>query len=52
MAATRIQVPTLEGHHIRLEPLAHRHREGLAAASAADPALYQWSPVPQGKVEA
>jgi RimJ/RimL family protein N-acetyltransferase len=24
----------------------------LAAASAADPSLYQWSPVPQGEVEA
>jgi RimJ/RimL family protein N-acetyltransferase len=25
---------------------------GLAAAAAAEPSLYQWSPVPQGKVEA
>jgi len=42
----------LTGQHIRLEPLEHRHVDGLAAASAADPSLYQWSPVPQGKVEA
>jgi len=42
----------LPGTHIRLEPLAHRHVDGLAAAAAADPSLYQWSPVPQGKVEA
>ncbi len=42
----------LSGRHIRLEPLDHRHVEGLAAASANDPSLYQWSPVPQGKVEA
>ena len=42
----------LTGQHIRLEPLNHRHVDGLAAASAADPSLYQWSPVPQGKVEA
>ena len=42
----------LQGRHIRLEPLDHRHVDGLAAASAADPSLYAWSPVPQGKVEA
>jgi N-acetyltransferase len=44
--------PTLTGHHIRLEPLDQRHTEGLAAASAIDPSLYQWSPVPQGQSEA
>jgi RimJ/RimL family protein N-acetyltransferase len=49
---TRIQVPTLEGRHVRLEPLARRHVDGLVGASAADPSLYQWSPVPQGKIEA
>jgi RimJ/RimL family protein N-acetyltransferase len=43
--------PRLSGRHIRLEPLDHRHIEGLAAAAAADPTLYQWSPVPQGKAE-
>ena len=37
---------------IRLEPLEHRHVDGLVAASATDRALYQWSPVPQGKAEA
>jgi N-acetyltransferase len=42
----------LTGKHIRLEPLDHRHVDGLAAASAVDPSLYQWSPVPQGKSEA
>ncbi len=49
---TKLQQPILEGSHIRLEPLAHRHVDGLVAASAADPSLYQWSPVPQGKSEA
>jgi N-acetyltransferase len=44
--------PVLSGVHVRLEPLAHRHIDGLAAASAADRSLYQWSPVPQGKAEA
>jgi RimJ/RimL family protein N-acetyltransferase len=42
----------LTGAHIRLEPLEHRHVDGLVAAAAVDPSLYQWSPVPQGKVEA
>lgn len=42
----------LTGKLVRLEPLDHRHVEGLAAASSVDPALYQWSPVPQGKAEA
>lgn len=42
----------LSGQHVRLEPLEHHHVDGLVAASAADPSLYQWSPVPQGKVEA
>jgi N-acetyltransferase len=42
----------LPGRHVRLEPLDHRHVDGLVAAAAADPSLYQWSPVPQGKVEA
>jgi len=42
----------LRGTHLRLEPLEYCHVEGLVAASATDPSLYQWSPVPQGKVEA
>lgn len=41
----------LPGRHIRLEPLGHRHIDGLVAAAAADPSLYQWSPVPQGMAE-
>ena len=42
----------LAGKHVRLEPLDHYHLDGLVAASATDTALYQWSPVPQGKAEA
>ena len=42
----------LSGTYVRLESLDHRHIDGLVAASAADPSLYQWSPVPQGTVEA
>jgi RimJ/RimL family protein N-acetyltransferase len=39
----------LKGTHVRLEPLEYHHVDGLVAAAAADPSLYQWSPVPQGK---
>jgi RimJ/RimL family protein N-acetyltransferase len=41
--------PTLTGSQIRLEPLELDHADALAAASAVDPSLYQWSPVPQGR---
>jgi N-acetyltransferase len=44
--------PILQGKHVRLELLDLRHAEGLAAASAGDRELYQWSPVPQGNAEA
>jgi N-acetyltransferase len=42
----------LQGKHIRLEPLDHRHVDGLVEAAAMDPTLYRWSPVPQGEAEA
>ncbi|HWW96489.1 MAG TPA: GNAT family protein [Edaphobacter sp.] len=42
----------LSGRSIRLEPLDHHHIDGLVEAAAVDLSLYQWSPVPQGKVEA
>jgi RimJ/RimL family protein N-acetyltransferase len=42
----------LPGMHVHLEPLHPRHVDGLVVASAADPSLYQWSPIPQGKSEA
>jgi N-acetyltransferase len=47
-----MEFPVLQGRHVRLDPLEHRHVEGLVVAAAADPSLYRWSPVPQGKVEA
>ena len=43
-----MDIRALVGRHIRLEPLELRHVRGLAAASADDRLLYQWSPVPQG----
>jgi RimJ/RimL family protein N-acetyltransferase len=39
---------TLTGATVRLEPLAMNHLDGLVAAAAVDPALYQWSAVPVG----
>lgn len=42
----------LVGRDIRLEPLGHRHRKALVAASANDARLYQWSPVPKDEDEA
>lgn len=42
-----LESPTLTGSYIRLEPLELRHAEALAAASAGNPQLYQWSAVPQ-----
>lgn len=47
-----IEAVELSGKTIRLEPLQLRHADGLVAASASDPSLYQWSPVPQGRPEA
>jgi RimJ/RimL family protein N-acetyltransferase len=41
----------LHGRQVRLEPLEHRHIDGLVAASSVDPSLYKWSPVPQGRAE-
>lgn len=43
-----LDTPVLTGSHIRLEPLSPAHLIGLVAASAGDPALYQWSAVPIG----
>jgi RimJ/RimL family protein N-acetyltransferase len=51
MAAMKTDL-VLRGRHIRLEPLEHRHIDGLVAAAAADPSLYQWSPVPKDRTEA
>jgi len=47
-----LETPILRGKHVRLEPIELRHAEGLAAASAGDASIYQWSPVPQGRTEA
>ncbi len=41
---------SLSGKLIRLEPLDRSFADRLGSASAIDPSLYKWSPVPQGKV--
>ncbi|MGO8758465.1 MAG: GNAT family N-acetyltransferase [Terracidiphilus sp.] len=41
--------PILDGSQVRLEPLEPRHLDGLVTAAGADPTLYQWSAVPQGR---
>jgi N-acetyltransferase len=43
-----IELVTLEGEHVRLEPLERRHAAALTEASAADTSLYTWSLVPVG----
>lgn len=43
---------TLQGRIVTLDPLAPEHGDALAAAAAADPSLYQWSPVPRDGAEA
>lgn len=45
----RPDLPVLTGNHIRLEALELRHAVALAAASAVDPSLYEWSAVPLGR---
>jgi RimJ/RimL family protein N-acetyltransferase len=47
-----METAVLQGKHIRLEPLQHRHVDGLVAAAGDDAALYQWSPVPRGNAAA
>ncbi|HEV2485568.1 MAG TPA: GNAT family protein [Terracidiphilus sp.] len=44
-----MEAVTLPGKFVRLEPLDHSHIDGLFAAAAEEPYLYQWSLVPQDK---
>jgi RimJ/RimL family protein N-acetyltransferase len=44
-----IELVTLEGEQIRLEPLERQHSAALVEASAVDPLLYTWSVVPVGR---
>ena len=40
---------SLRGTHVWLEPLGLQHVDGLVAAAAVDPSLYNWTVVPQGR---
>jgi len=51
MGAMTMGSLSLPGRYVLLEPLEHRHVDALVEAAAADPSLYEWSPVPQGKAE-
>jgi RimJ/RimL family protein N-acetyltransferase len=44
-----IDLITLEGEYVRLEPLERRHAALLVEASAADTSFYTWSLVPVGR---
>jgi N-acetyltransferase len=43
-----LEGPVLEGTHVRLEPLDHRHAEDLAAAAEEDRGSYEFTWVPTG----
>lgn len=44
-----MKAPVLVGKRVRLEPLELRHVDGLVAAAAADPSIYNMTTVPQGR---
>ena len=48
----RLDPITLEGEHVRLEPLSEAHADALVAAAAGDADLYRWSPVPLTRADA
>ena len=49
---TLVIAPTiLAGTHVRLEPLSRSHVPALLAVARQDPALYEWSEIPQGVAE-
>ena len=37
----QVEAKVLENRHVRMEPLAERHKEDLRAACAADPATWR-----------
>ena len=48
-ARVRLDVPTLHGDLVRLEPLQPGHVPGLTAAAAEDRRTYAWTSVPDGE---
>jgi RimJ/RimL family protein N-acetyltransferase len=47
-----MQTFTLQGKHIRLDPLDLHHADALAEAAKQDRDLYRWSPIPDGREQA
>jgi RimJ/RimL family protein N-acetyltransferase len=47
----KLQSPVLHGTYVRLEPLEHRHVDGLVTAVSGETELYRWTVVPQDRVE-
>ena len=45
-AASVVRPVTLEGSHVRLEPLSLEHIPALVEAATIDRSTYQWTPVP------
>jgi N-acetyltransferase len=48
----RTEELALRGKKIRLEPLSMEHVDGLVTAAGEDASLYEWSLVPQNRVDA
>lgn len=48
---TRLQVSTLTGTHVQLEPLSHEHVHALTAAAAIDRETFGYTQVPDGHDE-
>lgn len=48
---TRLQVSTLTGTHVALEPLSHEHVDALAAAASLDRGTFGYTQVPDGHDE-
>jgi RimJ/RimL family protein N-acetyltransferase len=44
----RLAATTLANKHVRLEPFAPQHRDGLVAAAAVDPAIFRHIPFAMG----
>ena len=49
--ASKLTVPVLSGNHVRLEPLAHAHVDGLVAAANGDRSKYGYMIVPPTRDE-
>jgi N-acetyltransferase len=49
---SRLEVPTLTGRHLSLEPLAAQHVDALAAAGSGDRSSFGYTQVPDGRDEA